>query len=340
LSWTCVEPPANRSVEFNLGGNAHPATATVNTGPTGVASITVTDETAETVTVTATADGVSAKPVSLVFSPTPPKTAQMALTLSAYQVEPGQPVNATVVVLDPYGQPLTGRDATVIVTDVATSAVVTTLTCTTGAGGSCLVPLPSTVAGSFTVMTKLIDPATGQVIASASANGPLVVAKSTPTPTPTPSPTPTPTPTAATPALEVTSSGRVFTFTGSGFGSGESVTATIHSTPISLGSQPATASGTVVFTWTAPSDFSGNHQVVLAGASGQVSGWFVVPPGAVESPTAPVTSSSTQGARAPTGGTAAGSVSWLLVAAASVLGLGLLAGWRMRRSAYTGHRAR
>jgi len=119
----------------------------------------------------------------------------------------------------------------------------------------------------------------------------------------------------------------LFTFTGFGFGPGESVAATVNSTPVDLGTQAAAASGVVVFTWSAPADWSGRHQIVLAGTLGQVSAWFDVP------------AAGSSGASAPTGGTT-GTSGWLLALSAGLLGLGLVAARRSRRAAYTGHHAR
>jgi len=100
----------------------------------------------------------------------------------------------------------------------------------------------------------------------------------------------------------------------------------IYSNPIALGQQTADSSGVVVFTWTAPTDFSGHHQIVMTGVSGQVSAWFDVPVG----PSA-TTATTAQGVTAPTGGTTAAGWRGLLLVSAGLFGAGLLAGWRSRR---------
>jgi len=115
----------------------------------------------------------------------------------------------------------------------------------------------------------------------------------------------------------------------------------IHSDPIDLGAKVADASGQVIFTWTAPADFSGQHQIVMTAASGEVSGLFVVPAASAPTPTASVTGTTgTGGASAPTGGTAGGGASWLVVLVGGLFSLALLATWRWRRPAQSGRRAR
>lgn len=96
---------------------------------------------------------------------------------------------------------------------------------------------------------------------------------STPTPTPTPSGTPDPgtgSPTAGVALSRTTATpGSSITVTGSGFESGETVTATMHSTPVALGSYNANSFGAVEFTFTVPLDATeGSHRVELTSPSG------------------------------------------------------------------------
>jgi len=140
--------------------------------------------------------------------------------------------------------------------------------------------------------------------------------------------------------LDVASTSRTFTFTGSGFAAGEMVSAVVHSDPVDLGVKAADANGVVVFTWTAPADFSGSHQVVMTGLSGQVSGWFDLPGGPTAGTTSAAPTTGTTSATAPTGGDTAGSLRGWLLMSAGLLGVGLLIGWRTRRSAKAGQHSR
>lgn len=97
---------------------------------------------------------------------------------------------------------------------------------------------------------------------------------STTTPSPDSPPTApqTPTPTRATISRAVAAPGDAVTVTGSGFQPGESVTASLHSTPREIGTQEAGANGSVRFTFNVLSDEVGQHRVELSGSvSGSVS---------------------------------------------------------------------
>ena len=60
--------------------------------------------------------------------------------------------------------------------------------------------------------------------------------------------------------------GQTVTFTGTGFTPGESVTGTVHSQPVNLGTVAADAQGNVSFTWNVPAGFApGEHTVTLKG---------------------------------------------------------------------------
>ena len=91
-----------------------------------------------------------------------------------------------------------------------------------------------------------------------------------PTPTPSPTPAPTPTPTAALSAATVAPGGQL-TVTGTGFTPGETVTATLFSTPIHLGTVSADAAGTASLVFVVPADIEpGEHRVELVGLSSGV----------------------------------------------------------------------
>jgi hypothetical protein len=68
-------------------------------------------------------------------------------------------------------------------------------------------------------------------------------------------------------------SSTAFTVVGTGFKAGESVTATLYSDPVVLGTKLADSSGRVEFSWTMPAGIAtGSHTVILKGAeSGQIS---------------------------------------------------------------------
>ena len=120
--------------------------------------------------------------------------------------------------------------------------------------------------------------------------------------------------------------GGSLTVTASGFDAGESVTATLHSAPVSLGTLAADGTGAVSLTFIVPADLEpGTHALELVGASSArtLSLTFEVVATAPASPQIlPVTGT-------PTGSEA--SVGLTLV----VLGAGLLAAARRRRGALT-----
>ena len=88
-------------------------------------------------------------------------------------------------------------------------------------------------------------------------------------------------PAAGTPSASVGSStvtvGGKLSVSARGFVPGETVTATVHSEPVVIGSKAADASGAVSFTWTVPRGFvAGAHEVVLVADSGSVRVPFTV----------------------------------------------------------------
>ena len=153
-------------------------------------------------------------------------------------------------------------------------------------------PLPTSTASP--------SPTPGPTPTPAPTETPTPSETAAPTPTPTtntaaPSPTspavtepattsvaPTAAPTTRALAVQVHAAGGAFTFTGSGFAAGETVTAEVFSTPLSLGSKAADANGRIVFSWQLPTGFpAGDHHVTLTGAtSGPVTEQFTVPAGA------------------------------------------------------------
>lgn len=68
----------------------------------------------------------------------------------------------------------------------------------------------------------------------------------------------------------VVTSGDQLTVTGTGFRVGESVTGTVFSAPMALGTKPADATGTVSFTFSTAALDLGVHRVELRGTSGIV----------------------------------------------------------------------
>ncbi|MDR1266623.1 MAG: hypothetical protein LBK42_13960 [Propionibacteriaceae bacterium] len=78
--------------------------------------------------------------------------------------------------------------------------------------------------------------------------------------------------------MSLTATGRDYRLVAVGFQPGESITVTLHSESIELGSQTADATGRIDFGWTIPADFEpGSHRLVLSGVvSGQVEQVFTV----------------------------------------------------------------
>lgn len=115
---------------------------------------------------------------------------------------------------------------------------------------------------------------TYQVAATHSSSTPTTVnpAPSSPSPSPSPSISATPSPSHGSAVVELSSAtvrqGEQETVTGRGFTPGEQVTATLHSTPVSLGGFTASPAGVVRFTFTVPADHEpGQHTLILAGAN-------------------------------------------------------------------------
>ncbi|MGW9021846.1 Ig-like domain-containing protein [Leucobacter chromiiresistens] len=115
------------------------------------------------------------------------------------------------------------------------------------------------------------------------------------------------------------------TITGTGFLPEETVSAEVHSQPVSLGSAAADAEGTVVFTFDVPADFAlGAHTALLNGAqSGQVSAEFTVvaPDQPLPTPEHPQVPKAEERASLPITG---GQISGLLLAAGALMVGGLL----------------
>ncbi|WP_083940784.1 alpha-L-fucosidase [Schaalia vaccimaxillae] len=101
--------------------------------------------------------------------------------------------------------------------------------------------------------------------------------KSNPPSDPAPDPDPTPNPDPVGPpevVLDKTTvrQGEVVNITGKGFIAGRTITATIHSTPVTIGNALADADGKVVFAFQIPNDFEvGSHHIELADGQGGIS---------------------------------------------------------------------
>ena len=77
-------------------------------------------------------------------------------------------------------------------------------------------------------------------------------------------------------SLSASASDDSITATGSGFGSGETVTGTVFSNPVDLGTKNADSSCEVSFTFSVQNLSPGEHTVVLSGPSGSGSATFTV----------------------------------------------------------------
>lgn len=104
-------------------------------------------------------------------------------------------------------------------------------------------------------------------------------------------------------SLSASESGGTITATGTGFGSGNSVTGTLFSDPIDLGTKSANDDGKVSFTFSVDGLDAGEHKVVLSSSEGSASAKFTVSgggeisvvPSAFSVPTAPAGSSDSSG---------------------------------------------
>lgn len=171
---------------------------------------------------------------------------------------------ATVTSQDEDGEPLPG--GTVTIATLAFGSV-------TKSGGTAQVTLTSEGAASFAGFYEagtVVDPLTvsfcgDDTVGSGAGAAPVV----------------------SIPGDGTVKAGGSVTFNASGFAPGESVTGTVYSTPVPLGSKTADSKGRVSFTWTVPTDFeAGAHRVELVGASGTKAELrFTVTAPAAENPT-------------------------------------------------------
>jgi len=138
---------ADMPVVFSVDGHAVPSSTVMNTDSTGTASITVTDTTAETVSVGATVNSATYEPASLVFDPVP-VVAQQVGTVgvsldSSYVGFNSDPcagtvtaspssVTATITVMDTTGKPMADQSVTLT---ADAPLVVPSGTFTTGSDG-------------------------------------------------------------------------------------------------------------------------------------------------------------------------------------------------------------
>jgi hypothetical protein len=251
-------PPTPPAVDPSDGsavtGAAEPGSNVTVTNPDGTVACTATAD--------ATTGAFSCEP-----SPTPATGDQLTVIATDPAGNPSTPTTITVTddtppappVVNPSdGTTVTGTaepDSTVHVTDPDGNIL-----CTTTAASD----------GTFTCTPDTpIPPGTAISVTSADPSGNV-----------------------SNPAVETTTSrhlaigvtvpvvhrGEIQESTGTGFLPGESVSATMFSTPLDVGVAPANETGVVTFTWTIPADTPlGMHTIVLTGAqSGAVSATFEV----------------------------------------------------------------
>lgn len=159
------------------------------------------------------------------------------------------------------------------------------------------VPSSAIVDGAFSVQLTVpagrLDPSKSYQVATSAAHGLSITDRSLDTFTPVAVAAPV-TPFVGFPVGASAQQGGVLTVTGGGFQPGDAVTAVAHSEPVTIGTVPASGSGTVTFSWNVPADFpTGAHTVelsvngaVAASAPFSVTAAAVVP--AVEQVAAPV----------------------------------------------------
>lgn len=159
------------------------------------------------------------------------------------------------------------------------------------------VPSSAIVDGAFsvtlTVPAGVLDASKSYQVATSAAHGLSVTDRSLDTFTPVAVAVPL-APFVGFPVGASAQQGGVLTITGGGFQPGDAVTAVAHSEPVTIGTVPASGSGTVTFSWNVPADFpTGSHTVelsvngeVVASAPFSVTAAAVVP--AVEQVAAPV----------------------------------------------------
>ncbi|GAA2569243.1 HtaA domain-containing protein [Microbacterium binotii] len=161
------------------------------------------------------------------------------------------------------------------------------------------VPSSAIVDGAFsvqlTVAAGVLDPSKSYQVATSAAHGLSITDRSLDTFTPVAVAVAEPVaPFVGFPVGASAQQGGVLTITGGGFQPGDAVTAVAHSEPVTIGTVPASGSGTVTFSWNVPADFPvGAHTVelsvngaVVASAPFSVTAAAVVP--AVEQVAAPV----------------------------------------------------
>ncbi|GAB3149889.1 hypothetical protein GCM10027058_13080 [Microbacterium neimengense] len=145
----------------------------------------------------------------------------------------------------------------------------------------------------LTVPAGVLDPSKSYQVATSAAHGLSITDRSLDTFTPVAVAQPV-APFVGFPVGASAQQGGVLTITGGGFQAGDAVTAVAHSEPVTIGTVPASGSGTVTFSWNVPADFPvGAHTVelsvngaVVASAPFSVTAAAVVP--AVEQVAAPV----------------------------------------------------
>lgn len=152
----CGLPQSGRIVQFSVTGSAQVAQSLVASDENGIASVTLTDEYVERVTVSATQeDGtpIAGPSTTLTFSSQPctgdlclaPIPASATLTIDASKISTGGTILATATVYDAVDQPITGSPVTFRIDGNAQfSDGSTSITTPTGANGQAAVTITTT----------------------------------------------------------------------------------------------------------------------------------------------------------------------------------------------------
>ncbi|MFP2240975.1 Ig-like domain-containing protein [Pseudescherichia vulneris] len=144
---------------------------TVNTDSNGVATVSLKDSVAESVTLTATGGGQSS-PVTAVFTSVSVSNIAVSMVTNNSPADNGTTNEAQAVVTDSHGQPLQGVNVTWNIADSTTATLTTSASAKTGNDGIATVSLKDSVAEPVTV-TATADTKTG----SATATFTAIVAK-------------------------------------------------------------------------------------------------------------------------------------------------------------------
>lgn len=146
------QPVANTAVSWSVGGSAKAVSAvTVNTNADGVATLSLSDNVAESVTVNASANGAQGQ-ATVTFVPTI-SSVFVAVTANNALAD-GSSVNTfRATVTSPSGQPVANTSVTWSLSSTTASAT-TSLNATTDASGVATLSITDTVAESVTATAK------------------------------------------------------------------------------------------------------------------------------------------------------------------------------------------